>query len=621
MNRAIRGNKISLRQILIASLISQVLVAVGLTGYFSWKNGRKTVEDLALRLSREVTSHTQKHVANYLNTPSTFLKINRVFNNLQRLDLNNQQDLQDIFWQQAKINPEINTLYFGSETGDFVEIELKDPPKLSIRNLDTAPYWETYRLDEQGKATTLLEKKPYDPRQRPWYRAAIEHGDLIWSPIYLFADPPVLGITPAIPLKDVKSNKIKGVMAIDLTLEDISQFLNSLKISDSGRAFIIEKSGKMVATSTGNSLIRRNALGNERLHYSDTSDLLIEATGAFIETKLNYFKDIEHTQQIIFKFEGNRHFVQVASLEGYPGLDWLMVTVIPESDFMSYIRTNTYMTLLLSSLALISAIFLGAIANRLIINSVTRISDVAKAISSGQVLAIERQPKIKELAVVTESINSMALQLKASARNIENLESQWEQRVEETTKNLRQVNLELNRLANIDSLTQIYNRYYFDLALKQLWQESIAERGVISLIMCDVDNFKLYNDTYGHLMGDECLKQVARKIYSSVNRDRDIAARYGGEEFVVILPRTNGEGAIQVSNNIRNALIQLNIPHETSTVTDRVTISCGVACIVPNPNCSAYKLIQDADTALYRAKQRGKNCSVLAEQKYEGQQS
>ena len=622
MNRAIKVNNLSLRQILIASLISQVLVAVGLTGYFSWKNGRKTVEALALRLSREVTSHTQKHVENYLNSPTTFLKLNQVFANSQDLNIDDQQSLQDIFWQQTQINPDIHTIYFGSETGDFVEIEKKNSPKLLIRNQDTAPYWQIYHLDDSGKTIKLLGRKKYDPRERPWYQTAIKHNDLVWSPIYLFANPPVLGITPAISLKDSSSNKIKGVMAIDLTLEDISQFLNSLKISDSGRAFIIEKSGKMVATSTNNSLIRRSASGNERLHYSDSLDPLIRATAAYIETKLDHFKSIESTQQLIFKpskgkyggdeaITSQRHFVQVTSLDGYPGLDWLIVTVIPESDFMSYIRTNTYMTLLLSSLALISAIFLGAISNRLVVDSVTRISDMAKAISSGQVLAIEQQPKIKELAIVTESINSMALQLQASAYNIENLESRWEERVKETTKNLRQVNQELRHLANIDGLTQIYNRYYFDLALEQLWKETLRERGYISLIICDVDNFKLYNDSYGHLMGDECLRRVARAINNNVNRNRDIAARYGGEEFVIILPRTNANGAIQVANTIKTAVTELNISHRTSAVANHVTISCGIACLVPNLDLSPVSLISNADNALYQAKHQGKNRCVL----------
>ena len=611
MYRVIRAKKLSLRQILIASLMVQVLVAVGSIGYFSWLNGRKTIESLALRLSREVTSHTQKHIFNYLNTPSTFLRINRVLVNSNHLDIDNIEDLQTVFWHQTQINPQINTLHLGRETGDFIEIEMKDPPKVSIRNANTAPYWETYRLSETGKKASFIETRKYDPRQRPWYISAKEQDDLAWSPVYLFVDPPVLGVTPAIPLKDAE-NKITGVMAIDLTLDEISEFLNSLEISDSGRAFIMDKSGKMVATSTSNSLVIEDPQGNKRRHYSESPDPLIKATGEFLAGKSNNFQNTESWEQLIFKFDRSRHFVQTKSLDGYAGLDWIMVTVIPESDFSSYMRNNTYTTISLSVLALIAAIFLGAIANQLIIQSVTRISQVAKAISQEQIMTIDEQPRIEELAVVTQSLNSMASQLQNSAQNIKRIESRWEKRVEETTKNLKQVNQELNRLANVDSLTQIHNRYHFDLALRELWQEAIDQRSSIALIFCDIDHFKLYNDTYGHLKGDECIRQVAQAIGQSVKRNQDIAARYGGEEFAVILPRTNCEGAVKISANIHAAIANLNISHSTSTVSDRITISCGVACAYPSPDLSPLSLVESADRALYQAKQQGRNRSILA---------
>ncbi|MEM6610760.1 MAG: diguanylate cyclase [Cyanobacteria bacterium P01_C01_bin.72] len=603
----IRFPNLSLRQILIASLMTQVLVAVGLTGYFSWRNGQKTVEALALRLSREATSHTEKHVAHYLDTPTTFLKLNRVLASSQRLDLSDLQDLQDSFWQQTQINPQINTLYFGNEMGDFVEIEMKDPPKLVVRDAKTAPYWHIYGLDERGNKTELISKKEYDPRQRPWYQAAKKQQDLVWSPVYLFADPPVLGITPAVPLQDVSTNQLQGVMAIDITLNEISEFLNGLKISDSGRAFIIERSGKMIATSTNNSLVVAGDAGNQRLHYRDSTDALVKATAKYLETQANNFQITDITKQFIFKHQNSRNFVQATSLNGYPGLDWLMVTVIPESDFARYMRQNTYTTIGLSTIALVAAIFLGAIANQLIINSVTHISDAAKAIAKGQIPACDKQPTIRDFAQVKEAINSIALQLKTSTENIEHLEWQYEQRVAESTKSLQQDNQRLNYLANIDSLTQIHNRHHFDQALSQLWNEARQQHKVISLIMCDVDNFKLFNDTYGHLMGDRCLAAVAQAIKRGVGRQQDIVARYGGEEFAVILPQTNTAGVAAVAQRIISCVYQLNLAHTNSMVSDRVTISCGVASIIPQINDSPLELLQKADQALYQAKRQGKN--------------
>ena len=427
--------------------MAQVFVAVGLMGYFSWQNGRKTVEELALRLSREVTSHTEKHVANYLNTPTLFLKLNRALADSQRIDIDDFPDLQQNFWQQTQLDPQIDTLYFGSESGDFIEVERKDKAKIAVRNASTAPYWHMYGLDSQGNKTKLINKREYDPRQRPWYKAAKQKRDIVWSPIYLFADPPVLGITPAVPLYDRHTHQLQGVMAIDITLDEISKFLNSLKISDSGRAFIIDKSGKMVATSTNNSLIIQGVAGNKRRHFLNSSDSLIKATANFLETELSNNSDTA-AQQLIFEFEGHKHFVQAANLNGYPGLNWLMVTVIPESDFLEHIRHNAYTTIVLSSSALVAAIFLGAIANRLIVNSVTHLSEVAKAIAKGQKIRREQQPTIKELAIVTESIYSMAQQLQSSTKDIKKLESQCSLRVEEATNYLKQANRRLNHLAN-----------------------------------------------------------------------------------------------------------------------------------------------------------------------------
>jgi diguanylate cyclase (GGDEF)-like protein len=616
LGRAImkKAGSISLRQILVASLISQVVVAVGLTSYFSWRNGQKTVEALALRLSREVASHTQKHVNDYLNTPSIFLNINKIFAESRRLNVNNQQDLQDAFWLQTQISPQVDTLYYAARTGDFIEVNRKGGSKVAIRNNFTAPNLKLYSLDRQGKIIQKIDSKEFDPRSRPWYQAAIREKKLVWSPIYLFSTPPVLGITPAMPLIDRQTGTLEGVMAIDLTLDDISQFLNTLKISDSGRAFIIEQSGEIVATSTNNPLVVPTKTGNKRLHSADSEDDLIRATAQFLETQFNHnFQNIETQQQLIFKFSNHRNFVQITNLDSYPGLNWLMVTVIPESDFIEYIRSNTYTTMLLSFSALIAAACLGAIADRWVTKSVTRFSEVAEAVSSGEIDTIEEQPRIKELALFTRSFNFMALQLKTSAKNLEDAESKWQKRVEERTKSLQEANQELNRLAHIDSLTQIYNRYHFDVVLEQVWQQAIREQQEIAIILCDVDNFKLYNDTYGHLAGDRCLQQVAKAIDCAVSRGQDVAARYGGEEFVIILPNTRIAGAVRVAKRIKNAVNNLKIPHKTSTIKDYVTVSCGICCFLADCHLTPQDLITSADRALYQAKYQGRDRIVVAE--------
>ncbi|QLE51842.1 PAS domain S-box protein [Nostoc sp. C057] len=172
---------------------------------------------------------------------------------------------------------------------------------------------------------------------------------------------------------------------------------------------------------------------------------------------------------------------------------------------------------------------------------------------------------------------------------------------------LQAANEELQRLATLDGLTQIANRRRFDQYLENEWHRLKREQMPLSLILFDVDFFKRYNDTYGHLAGDDCLRQLGSALKSVIKRPADLVARYGGEEFAVILPNTEIEGAISVAQTIRQAVYDLTIPHAQSSVCDHVTVSLGVASIVPNSETSPQDLINAADKSLYIAKQQGRD--------------
>ncbi|GAB4116937.1 MAG: diguanylate cyclase [Roseiflexaceae bacterium] len=170
---------------------------------------------------------------------------------------------------------------------------------------------------------------------------------------------------------------------------------------------------------------------------------------------------------------------------------------------------------------------------------------------------------------------------------------------------LRKANHELQRLAVLDQLTQIANRRRFDEYLGQ--QLSHPNRPALSLMLCDVDFFKPYNDGYGHPAGDHCLQQVARCLSESVRHVNDLVARYGGEEFGIILPDTNHEGIQRVAEKIQAALRDAAIPHGYSSVNQYVTLSIGAAVAPAGVSSSSEWLIAAADSALYRAKQHGRN--------------
>ncbi|MEA5467053.1 PleD family two-component system response regulator [Leptothoe sp. PORK10 BA2] len=175
---------------------------------------------------------------------------------------------------------------------------------------------------------------------------------------------------------------------------------------------------------------------------------------------------------------------------------------------------------------------------------------------------------------------------------------------------LKIANHKLHQLASTDGLTSIANRRVFDERLESEWKRLCREQSPLGLILIDIDCFKAYNDTYGHLNGDKCLCQVANIIHTCVRRPADVAARYGGEEFALILPNTDLEGVICVGKAVQKELQKLAIPHASSIVKPFVTVSIGVVAVLPTLSSSPQTLISWADQALYDAKNNGRNCVV-----------
>jgi diguanylate cyclase (GGDEF)-like protein len=174
-------------------------------------------------------------------------------------------------------------------------------------------------------------------------------------------------------------------------------------------------------------------------------------------------------------------------------------------------------------------------------------------------------------------------------------------------KELEEKNDKLELLSSLDGLTGLFNRRYFDANLLKEWKQALRTHTPISLLIVDIDHFKGYNDRYGHLEGDDCLRKVAQALYEALLRPIDIVARYGGEEFTAILPDTDQEGAEMVARRMMDHVAGLDIPHPGGTETGRVTVSIGATTLMPSGKFSANSLLDYADRALYEAKEAGRN--------------
>ncbi len=206
--------------------------------------------------------------------------------------------------------------------------------------------------------------------------------------------------------------------------------------------------------------------------------------------------------------------------------------------------------------------------------------------------ATPRQWQAEELALLQQVVEQLAIALYQA----------------ELHQQLQTANQELKRLSNTDALTRVANRRYFDHTLAQEWRRAQRQQAPLTLVLCDIDHFKQYNDTYGHPAGDECLIAVAQALQTCVNRATDCLARYGGEEFAMILPQIDVQGAIAVVQNIQAAIANLTLHQGTHPI----TLSFGIASTLPHQSSSPMALIQQVDKALYQAKQTGRDRFCVA---------
>jgi len=246
-------------------------------------------------------------------------------------------------------------------------------------------------------------------------------------------------------------------------------------------------------------------------------------------------------------------------------------------------------------------------------SALDELPDKVKAFTMGGVDYITKPFQLEEVLVRVKTqitLRRQQQQLQIQNRQLQEeiqRRKEIEAALQRSQTELQKANTELYRLAHLDGLTHVANRRRFDEYIDREWRRLAREKRPLSLIMCDVDYFKPYNDHYGHQMGDDCLRAIARAISDALKRPADLAARYGGEEFAILLPNTPLEGAIAVAEDISRSVRHLEIPHPHSQIGAIVTLSFGVGSQIPRSENHPSTLIDLADRALYRSKQNGRD--------------
>ncbi|NER20667.1 MAG: HAMP domain-containing protein [Symploca sp. SIO1C2] len=432
-----QSRKVPLHLILVVSCVLQILGSVGLTGWLAWKNGQQAVNDLAEQLLSKTSQQIQDKLEIYTEVPPLVTQLNATSLELGQLDLNNSQSWQSYLFKQSQLFTGVTYIYFGSAGGEYLELRRFNSGKLeySIKNTNTNQLVDIYPLDPQGNLSPRSNTQKYNPHNRPWYQDAIKAGKPIWTSIYEFIDaPPTLGISFTRPYYD-QAGTLQGVLGTDFTLLEFNQFLSNLKIGKSGKTFVIERTGELVASSANTSPITQD---NQRIEALKLDDTLMQATALNLTERFEDFSRIDQTQQLHFKLEGKRQLVQVTPFKDEWGLDWLIVVVVPESDFMEQIYASTRTTILLCLGALGMAIALGVSTARWISLPIRRLSQASKAIADGDLNRKVPVANIEELGILVQSFNQMSTQLWRSHQQLENYSQSLEEQVSIRTQELQQ---------------------------------------------------------------------------------------------------------------------------------------------------------------------------------------
>jgi signal transduction histidine kinase len=439
--------QLPLLAVLVVPFLLQIFTAVGLVGYFSFKNGQKAINDLANQLQREVSARVDQQLDAYLSLPHQINQINLTAIKQGMLDLHDLDNSGRYFWKQAQIFKQFGFIGYALEdnTNSGAWRWLKGHDAAIIYHPGGSLKDYTYEADQEGNRKKLLHVTDFYAPEEASYVQAVQAGKALWTRIYtLDAFEGYIAAAANVPIYDA-NQKLIGVLGIDLFLTEISAFLRQIKISSAGRVFIIERDGMLIGNSSVHPTYRVEQGKTYRIRATDSADPLIRATASQLQQQFNGFQEIQTSQQLTFQFNEGRQFVQIAPWQDTYGIDWLVVVVVPESDFMAEINANTRTTIGLCLAALAIASLLGIYTSGRITRSILQLGKASQAITAGDLNQQVPPSTIREVNGLAQLFNQMAFQLRASFLALEQANTELEDRVEARTAALTTTLEELRR--------------------------------------------------------------------------------------------------------------------------------------------------------------------------------
>ncbi|NER00938.1 MAG: HAMP domain-containing protein, partial [Cyanothece sp. SIO2G6] len=404
----------------------------------------RAVQKLATQLQQEVGNRIEQHLDSYLAIALQVNQMNREAIRLGLLNPDDQDALTRHFWHQMRIFPDLEYIYFAHEKrGGFAGVGRSETkwPNIEVTENYQAGDFLIYATDHQGNPTTLLSRDPnYDPRHRDWYRDAIMDHSIGWSGTYSFFPQHTLGISAILPVHDAEG-QLQGVVASDLALGGIQDFLTSLNVLDTGQTFLMERDGQLLASSHAETIFapsENEDMEPKRFTLAEASAPLLSITGETLQAQVPNLNDISQPVKLSFVHDNKKYFVQVIPIQDGLGLDWLAGVIVPESAFMSEINANTRTTIQLCAVALLVATLLGIATSYWIKKRLTQLTTAAEEMAQGKLDQKIAPSQLRELEQLGQSFNLMAEKLKHVIVELEESNLMLEHRVEKRTAELSQ---------------------------------------------------------------------------------------------------------------------------------------------------------------------------------------
>ena len=450
-----RAVKLPLRWVLIVPFVAQLMGAVGLVGYLSFRNGERSVNDLATKLMDEVGSRVSDNLESYVRTPRELnqTKLNAIA--LGTLSPTDSTGWEKFLWRQIQNYPSINITSIARGNGDYRAAEKLSSgmTRVNYSGEDTQHTFFSYDTNEKGDRTRNADRVPdADVRKHSGFIQASTSPGPVWTNPYVSFLEPTLILSEMQPMRNAKQ-EVDAIIIASLRLDYVGQYLNSLKISKTGQVFIVDRNGNLIATSTTERPFREKGTAKERLPATESQNETTRSIARALKNRFSTLGDVLAPQTFrAADAQNHPQFIRVAPFRDAQGLDWVVAIAVPESDFMAQIYGHTWNTVLLCFGALVVAIGVGAWTSEWITRPIGNLNRAAKSIAGGdwsQTLTANqdqmrqdqmRQDEVGELA---NSFSSMASQLQGSFRRLEFVNQTLESRVTDRTQQLSDALLNL----------------------------------------------------------------------------------------------------------------------------------------------------------------------------------